>query len=50
MVGVLSTVSKSSMMSDNVSVGAVVGSLVVVGKQSTVLDCRILLVVSISIL
>ena len=48
--GSLSTVSKSSMISDNVSVGVIVGSSVVVGKKSTVLDCRFFLVVSISIL
>ena len=48
--GSLSTVSKSSMMSDNVSVGVIVGSSVVVGKKSTVLYCRIFLVVSISML
>ena len=45
--GSLRTVSKSSMMSDNVSVGVIVGSREVVGKKSTVLDCRTFLVVSI---
>ena len=47
--GSLSTVSKSSIMSDYVSVGVIVGSSAVVGKKFTVLDCRIFLVVPISI-
>ena len=48
--GSLSNVSKSSMMSENVSVGVMVGSSFVVGKKSTVLDCCIFFVVSINIL
>ena len=48
--GSFRTVSRSLMMSDNVSVGVMVGSSQVEGKKSTVLDCRIFFVISINTL